>query len=81
MVCESQFVKINAFLAEAKAAGLNVLTGGGSPDRRGYYVSPTVFVDVPADADVWQKEVSKFAMLSFVLTCFFRFPSPILLAS
>ena len=45
VVCESQFVKINAALAAAKASGLTLLTGGSSAiDRRGYYIAPTVFV-------------------------------------
>ena len=63
VVCESQHRKIVGFLDEAKAAGVEVLTGGGVPDAAavghagGYYIQPTVLTDVARDADVWQKEV------------------------
>jgi len=63
VVCESQHRKILGFLDEAKAAGVEVVTGGGVPDAAtvghegGYYVEPTVLTHVARDADVWQKEV------------------------
>lgn len=63
VVCESQHKKVLGFLDEAKAAGVEVLTGGGIPDdagvgtEGGYYIQPTVLTGVPRDADVWQKEV------------------------
>ena len=63
VVCESQHKKVLGFLDEAKAAGVEVLTGGGVPDdavigtEGGYYIQPTVLTGVPRDADVWQKEV------------------------
>ncbi len=63
VVCESQHKKILEFLDEAKAAGVEILTGGGVPDAAtvgtagGYFIQPTVLTNVPRDADVWQKEV------------------------
>lgn len=57
VVCESQHQKVLGFLNDAKAAGITVLTGGGAPDRPGYFIQPTVFVDAAQDSDVWQKEV------------------------
>ena len=57
MVSESQFVKIKGFLADAKASGANFLTGGDTPQEKGYFFSPTVITDVGIDDDVWQKEV------------------------
>ena len=63
VVCESQHVKILGFLEDAKAAGVEVITGGGVPDAAkvghegGYYIQPTVLTNVARDADVWQKEV------------------------
>jgi len=63
VVCESQHRKILGFLDEARAAGVEVFTGGGVPDAAtvghegGYYVQPTVLTHVARDADVWQKEV------------------------
>lgn len=48
---------ILAFLENAKAAGMPLLTGGGAGPSPGFFVQPTVFVDVPQNADVWQREV------------------------
>jgi betaine-aldehyde dehydrogenase len=63
VVCESQHKKVLGFLDEAKGAGVEVLTGGNVPDAEtvgnagGYFIQPTVLVNVERDADVWQKEV------------------------
>jgi betaine-aldehyde dehydrogenase len=63
VVCKSQHKKILEFLGEAKAAGVEVLTGGKVPDPAivgnagGYFIEPTVLTNVTRDADVWQKEV------------------------
>jgi len=57
VVCEKQHKMVLGFLERAQAAGLKPLTGGGAGPSPGFYVQPTVFVDVPRDADVWQKEV------------------------
>jgi betaine-aldehyde dehydrogenase len=63
VVCESQHKKILEFLDEAKAEGVEILTGGGVPDAAtvgysgGYYIQPTVLTNMTRDADVWQKEV------------------------
>jgi betaine-aldehyde dehydrogenase len=63
VVCESQHKKILSFLDEAKTTGIEILTGGGVPDEKivgnsgGYYIQPTVLINVKKDTDVWQKEV------------------------
>jgi acyl-CoA reductase-like NAD-dependent aldehyde dehydrogenase len=63
VVCDSQHKKILGFLDEAKAAGVEILTGGGVPDEEvvghsgGYFIQPTVLVNVGQETDVWQKEV------------------------
>ena len=63
VVCDSQHKKILGFLDEAKAAGVAILTGGGVPDEEvighsgGYFIQPTVLVNVGQETDVWQKEV------------------------
>jgi len=63
VVCESQHQKILGFLDEAKAVGVEVVTGGGVPDVEavgnsgGYFIQPTVLANVARDSDVWQKEV------------------------
>ena len=63
VVCESQHKKILEFLDEAKAAGVEVFAGGSVPDAAtvgnagGYFIQPTVLINVERDTDVWQKEV------------------------
>ena len=63
VVCDSQHKKILGFLDDAKAAGVEILTGGGVPDEKvvghsgGYFIQPTVLVNVGQETDVWQKEV------------------------
>jgi len=63
VVSEAQHGKILDFLAAARDAGVETLTGGGVPNAAtvghegGYYIQPTVLTNVARDADVWQKEV------------------------
>jgi len=54
--------KVLTFFAGARAAGADVVTGGGTPqfgDRRdaGAFVEPTIFTGLPETADIVQKEV------------------------
>jgi acyl-CoA reductase-like NAD-dependent aldehyde dehydrogenase len=41
----------------ARSAGGRVLTGGGAPDRDGYFVTPTLVAGVPADSKLRHEEV------------------------
>jgi len=43
-------------IAEAKAKGARVLTGGGRPSRRGFFCEPTVLVDVDHSMAVMREE-------------------------
>ena len=58
-VFDSQHKESMGFLHEAKAAGVEVLTGGDVPDDEtvgnsgGYFIQPTVLINVERDADVW----------------------------
>jgi len=61
VVSRGQWEKIWAFIDEAKAAGVSVAYGG---DRervaglgKGYFVTPTIFVDVPLESRIWQEEI------------------------
>ncbi len=38
-------------------AGARLLTGGGAPDRPGWYYEPTVLADVPEDAPAYHEEI------------------------
>lgn len=57
-----QFEQVTRMIEAAEAAGARVLTGGkrpeGLPDEaQGYFIAPTVLVDVTPDMDIAQQEV------------------------
>jgi len=41
----------------ATSGGATVVTGGGAPDRRGYFYTPTLLDDVPAGAAILNSEI------------------------
>jgi acyl-CoA reductase-like NAD-dependent aldehyde dehydrogenase len=47
---------VEAQIAQARAAGARVLTGGGRPPGRGYFLEPTVLVDVDHQMAVMREE-------------------------
>ncbi len=59
LVSRAQHEKVAGFVARARAAGIRLVTGGGRPrDReRGFFFEPTIFHDVPQDAELWREEV------------------------
>lgn len=59
LVSHSQYEKVMGFISRAAASGLHPITGGQRPDHlpEGYFIEPTIYVDVPLDSEVWQEEV------------------------
>src|SRR5215471_2213020 len=55
VISKSQQERVLGFLE--RASGATVLTGGGAPDGRGYFVSPTVVTDVAQSDEIVQREV------------------------
>lgn len=54
----SQFAAVRGFIERAHCDGARLLTGGAEKIRDvGYYVAPTVFVDVDPDSELGQEEV------------------------
>ena len=47
---------MDGFVADAEARGARILTGGHRIGNRGYFFAPTVFADIPADAEVMTRE-------------------------
>jgi betaine-aldehyde dehydrogenase len=45
------------FIAESKKAGRRVACGGNHPESRGFYLEPTVLLDVEPGDRVWREEV------------------------
>ena len=64
-MCQSQYDKIQTSINGAKAAGIQTLAPDQASVRldedgrpaKGFFIPPTVFVDVPKDAWIWQNEV------------------------
>jgi betaine-aldehyde dehydrogenase/aminobutyraldehyde dehydrogenase len=57
LVSERQRDRALGFVERADAAGGRVLAGGGAPDRPGFFMDPTVVVDVAQDSEIVQGEV------------------------
>jgi 1-pyrroline dehydrogenase len=55
VISKDQQERVFGFLERAK--GANVLTGGGSNGDRGFFVEPTVIVDVGQEDEIVQREV------------------------
>jgi len=49
--------KVGELVAQAVDAGARVLTGGSTVGERGYFYSPTVLTDVPAEARLLREEI------------------------
>jgi succinate-semialdehyde dehydrogenase/glutarate-semialdehyde dehydrogenase len=49
--------KVSELVEDAKARGASVVTGGSATGVAGYFFSPTVLTDVPADADLAREEI------------------------
>ena len=61
VMSHQQYTKIVDMIEQAKRQGIRLLTGGerpmGESFSKGYYISPTVFVDPPESSDIWQEEI------------------------
>lgn len=55
----AQLKKVLGYIELGRADGLDLLTGGGRADvfDRGYFVEPTIFIDVPSDSALWREEI------------------------
>ncbi|MNG97516.1 Succinate-semialdehyde dehydrogenase [NADP(+)] GabD [compost metagenome] len=57
LINASAVEKVASLVDDAVSKGAVVLTGGNSPDRVGYFYSPTVLINVPANADLLKEEI------------------------
>ncbi|MEC6748044.1 aldehyde dehydrogenase family protein [Marinilactibacillus sp. XAAS-LB27] len=57
LVSEGQMETVLDYIEKGKKEGAEVLVGGNRMDRKGYYVEPTVFVNVTNDMTIAQEEI------------------------
>lgn len=57
LVSAEQFERVTGYIAAGKAAGASVALGGDAPSQAGYYLNPTVLVDVSPDMSVVREEI------------------------
>ncbi|MNH27989.1 Betaine aldehyde dehydrogenase [compost metagenome] len=59
LVNQAQYQRVQAHIAAGLQAGVQLLCGGSRPAELpcGYFVSPTVFTEVPLDSALWREEI------------------------
>jgi acyl-CoA reductase-like NAD-dependent aldehyde dehydrogenase len=57
LVSAGQRATVEEFLADARAQRTNFASGGGRPHPKGYYLEPTVLLDVEKRARCWREEI------------------------
>jgi aminobutyraldehyde dehydrogenase len=57
MVSQAHYERVKGYLERAKTAGIRAAVGGSVPDGPGYFVAPTVLVDVQDGAEVATQEI------------------------
>ena len=57
MVSAGQRESVEGYLSEANKAGRAVAVGGGRPKDKGYYLEPTVLLDVEVSDRCWREEI------------------------
>ena len=56
-VSKEQQDKVKSFIDTGKKEGAQLITGGNIPDRKGYFVEPTVFAGVTDDMTIAKDEI------------------------
>jgi len=49
--------RVEGYIEQGRASGARITTGSGRPDRRGWFVEPTVFSDVDNNATIAREEI------------------------
>jgi betaine-aldehyde dehydrogenase len=59
LTSKAQFDTVMGYIERGRAEDLTLLTGGQRAEgfERGYFVDPTIFVDVPTDSTLWREEI------------------------
>lgn len=57
LTSQAQWLKVAGYFATAREEGLKCLAGGKALDEEGWFVSPTLYVDVPETSRLWSEEI------------------------
>ncbi|PYB76769.1 aldehyde dehydrogenase family protein [Pseudomonas soli] len=57
LTSQAQWLKVAGYFATAREESLKCLAGGTALDRDGWFVSPTLYVDVPVSSRLWGEEI------------------------
>ncbi|WPE25126.1 Putative aldehyde dehydrogenase AldA [Pseudomonas hunanensis] len=57
LTSQAQWLKVASYFATAREEGLQCLAGGHALDSEGWFVSPTLYTDVPKDSRLWTEEI------------------------
>ncbi|MCG8295799.1 aldehyde dehydrogenase family protein [Pseudomonas entomophila] len=57
LTSQAQWLKVAGYFATAREEGLKCLAGGKALDRDGWFVSPTLYVEVPESSRLWGEEI------------------------
>ena len=57
LTSQAQWLKVAGYFATAREEGLSCLAGGKTLERDGWFVSPTLYTDVPNDSRLWTEEI------------------------
>jgi betaine-aldehyde dehydrogenase len=57
LTSRAQFERVQRYIARGKEEGARLVIGGEPMMGAGYFVRPTIFVDVPTNSSVWREEI------------------------
>ncbi|XP_051136658.1 aminoaldehyde dehydrogenase 2, peroxisomal-like [Andrographis paniculata] len=59
IISNAQYTKVLSFISRAKEEGASILCGGARPQHldKGYFISPTIIMDVETSMQIWREEV------------------------
>lgn len=57
LTSRAQYERVQRYIARGKADGARLVIEGEAPAGSGYFVKPTIFVDMPAESPLWREEI------------------------
>lgn len=57
LTSRAQYERVQRYIARGKADGARLVIEGEAPAGSGYFVQPTIFVDMPAESPLWREEI------------------------